>query len=145
MNEDIYKCYVRAKSDPKIGYVNKMKKLWDKIPPELILFSGKTLRDQVSRVEKNRVVMETEYRIDENQNNSNGVNNNTTEENFDLRPEHCRWHWNTNCWKSFAWGQTSINETMKDNFMQNIISINSMNFNEQNYNNTVNKTPSPIY
>ena len=34
---------------------------------------------------------------------------------------------------------------MKDNFMQNIISINSMNFNEQNYNNTVNKTPSPIY
>ena len=140
MNEDIYKCYVRAKSDSKIGYVNKMKKL----QLELILFSAKNLRDQVSRVEKNRVVMETEYRIDENQNNSNGANNNTTEESFHLRPEHCRWHWNTNCWKSRAWGQTSINETMKDNFMQNIISINSMNFNEQNYNNTVNKTPSPI-
>ena len=90
MNEDIYKCHVRAKSDPKIGYVNKMKKLWDKIQPELILFSAKTLRDQVSRVEKNRVVMETEYRIDENQNNSNGANNNTTEESFHLRPEHCR-------------------------------------------------------
>ena len=43
---------MRAKSDPKIGYVNKMKKLWDKIQPELILFSAKTLRDQVSRVEK---------------------------------------------------------------------------------------------
>ena len=81
---------MKAKSDPKIGYVNRMKKLWDEIHPELTFFPAKNLRDQGSREEKNRVVMETEYRIDENQNNSNGVNTNTTEENFDLRPEHCR-------------------------------------------------------
>ena len=55
---------MKAKSDPKIGYMNRMKKLWYKIHPELTFFSVKKLPEQASRVEKkNRVVMETEYRI----------------------------------------------------------------------------------
>ena len=57
---------MKAKSDLKIGYMNRMKNLWDKIHLELTFFSAKNLRDQASRVEKSRVVMETEYRIDKN-------------------------------------------------------------------------------
>ena len=43
---------MKAKSDPKIGYMNRMKKLWYKIHPELTFFSVKKLREQASRVEK---------------------------------------------------------------------------------------------
>ena len=57
---------MKANSDPKIGYMNRMKNLWDKIHPELTFFSAKNFLDQAIRVEKNRVVMETEYRIDKN-------------------------------------------------------------------------------
>ena len=77
-----------AKSDPKIGYMNRMKKLWDKKHSELNFFLAKNLWDQASRVEKNKVLMEAEYRIDKNQNNSNAVNNDTTEENSHLKSEH---------------------------------------------------------
>ena len=86
--------------------------------------------------------METEYRIDENQNNSNVVNNDTTEENFHLKFQHLTIN-NTSIVSDtevqtaenpVLEANTSINETIKDIFMQNITSINSMNFNEQNYN-----------
>ena len=68
-----------AKIDLKIGYMNIIKKLWDNMHLELMFFSAKKLRDQASRVEKNRVVMETQQRIHKNQNNSDVVNNDTTE------------------------------------------------------------------
>ena len=131
-----------AKSDPKIGYMNRMKKLWDEKHPELNFFSAKNLRDQASRVEKNKVVMETEYRIDKNQNNSNAVNNDTTEENSHLKSEHLAINNKSivsdtevqTVENPVPEANTSINETIKDIFMQNITSINSMNFNEQNYN-----------
>ena len=140
-----------AKSDPKIGYMNRMKKLWDEKHPELNFFSAKNLRDQASRVEKNKVVIETEYRIDKNQNNSNAVNNDTTEENSHLKSEHLAINNKSivsdtkvqTVENPVPEANTSINETIKDIFMQNIISINSMNFNDRNYNTRVNKTPSP--
>ena len=93
--------------------------------------------------------METECRIDKNQ-NSNVVNNGSTEENPHLKSEHLT---NNTSIVSDTEIQTvenpvpennkSINETIKDIFMQNITSINPMNFNERNYNTQVNKTPSP--
>ena len=95
--------------------------------------------------------METEYRIDKNQNNSNVVNNDTTEENFHLKFQHLTIN-NTSIVSDtevqtaktpVPEANTSINETIKDIFMQNITSINSMNFNDRNYNTRVNKTPSP--
>ena len=36
LNEDVYKCYVKAKSDPKIGYMNRLKSHWDELHPEFI-------------------------------------------------------------------------------------------------------------
>ena len=95
--------------------------------------------------------METEYRIDKNQNNSNAVNNDTTEENSHLKSEHLAINNKSivsdtevqTVENPVPEANTSINETIKDIFMQNITSINSMNFNDRNYNTRVNKTPSP--
>ena len=101
------KCYMKRKSDPEIGYTDRMKKLWEEIHPELTFSSGKNLRDQASRVKKkNRVVMETEHRLDEKQNNSNVANDDSTEENSNVKSEHLTINntliVNTNCRKSRA-------------------------------------------
>ena len=41
--------------------MKRMKKLWDNIHPELNHFRDKNLRDIASRVEKDNIVMETEF------------------------------------------------------------------------------------
>ena len=41
LNKDLYKCYVKAKEDPKIGNMNRLKEYWDEIHPELIIFHQK--------------------------------------------------------------------------------------------------------
>ena len=89
-NDDLYKPYMKAKSDPKIKYKNRMKKLWDKIHPDLTFFSVGNFQDQAFRTEKNRVVMERKYRIDKNQNNRSIVNNDSTEENSNVKSEHLK-------------------------------------------------------
>ena len=35
LNEDVYNCYIKSKSDPKIGYVNRLKLYWDELHPGL--------------------------------------------------------------------------------------------------------------
>ena len=77
---------MKAQIDPKIEYMKRMKNLWDEIDPELTFFSAKNLRDQVSRVEENEVVMKTEYRIDKNQNNN--VNYHSTAKNSNAKSEY---------------------------------------------------------
>ena len=81
---------MKAKSDLKIEYKNRMKKLWDKIHAELTFFSVGNLHDQAFRIEKKRVVMEKKYRIDKNQNNRSIVNNDSTEENSNVKSEHLK-------------------------------------------------------
>ena len=41
--------------------MKRFKSFWDEIYPELSFLSDKNLRDQASRIDKNKVVMETEY------------------------------------------------------------------------------------
>ena len=80
--------------------------------------------------------MEAEYRIDTNQNNSNVVNKDTTEEDSHLKSEHLTIN-NTlivsdtevqTAKNPMLEANTSINETIRDIFVQNLTSINSMNF-----------------
>ena len=59
LNEDLYKCYVKAKEDRRIGYMNRLKNYWDEIHPQLFFFTYKNLRDQASRVEKRKIAMTT--------------------------------------------------------------------------------------
>ena len=53
-NEDLHRCYNKARKDPRIGYMNRLKSYWDEIHPELSNFTSKNLRDQASRVEKRK-------------------------------------------------------------------------------------------
>ena len=54
LNEDLYKCFVKANEDRRIGYMNRLKNYWDEIHPQLSFFTSKNLRDQASRVEKRK-------------------------------------------------------------------------------------------
>ena len=61
--------------------MKRLKSYWDEIYPEFSFLSDKNLRDQASRIDKNKVVMETEYenintpKITENDLLNNGNNN----------------------------------------------------------------------
>ena len=66
LNNDLYKCDLRAKENKSLGYMTRMKSFWDEIHPEYSFLTSKLLTDQVSRVVKNKVVMEIEYRNVEN-------------------------------------------------------------------------------
>ena len=51
LNEDLRRCYNKARKDPRTGYMNRLKSYWDEIHPELSNVTSKNLRDRASRVE----------------------------------------------------------------------------------------------
>ena len=61
LKKDVYNCYLKAKEDPKIGYMKRLKKYWDELHSEFNFLSDKNIRDQASCIEKNKAVMATEY------------------------------------------------------------------------------------
>ena len=62
LKTDVYRCYIEARNDKSNGYMKRLKNLWDKMHPEYNFLSEKNLRDKASRVHKNNVVIDTEYR-----------------------------------------------------------------------------------
>ena len=50
--------------------MKRLKEKWDKIHPEFSFLNDKNLRDQVSRIEKNKDIMDTEYVHVRSNNNS---------------------------------------------------------------------------
>ena len=60
LNVDLCKCYRKAKEDPSIGYINRLKNYWDEIYPQFSYLSFKRLRDQASRVEQRKIAMTTQ-------------------------------------------------------------------------------------
>ena len=58
-----YNCYTKAKENPAIGYMKRMKQNWDIIHLNFLL-SDKNLHDQASRIIKNKIVMETKFSKD---------------------------------------------------------------------------------
>ena len=75
LNCDLYNCYKKAKENPAIGYMKRIKQNWDIIHPEFSHLSDKNLRDQASRIIKNKFVIETEFSIDSNTNWNSGSDN----------------------------------------------------------------------
>ena len=59
LNEDLHRCYNKARKDPRIGYMNRLKSYWNETHPELSNFKSKNLRDQASRVQKRKADRET--------------------------------------------------------------------------------------
>ena len=43
LNEDLHRCYNKARNDPRIGYMNRFKSYWNEIHPELSNFTSKNL------------------------------------------------------------------------------------------------------
>ena len=62
------KLLTKTKENPAIGYMKRIKQNWDIIHPEFSHLSDKNLRDQTSRIIKNKIVMETEFSTDSNTN-----------------------------------------------------------------------------
>ena len=58
---DVYQCYLTAKEDPRIGCIKRLKEKWDEFHLEYSFLTDRNLRDQASRIEKNKDVMDTEY------------------------------------------------------------------------------------
>ena len=64
LDKDLHQCYIKATSDPIIGYMNWLKQYRDEKHSELNTFSSKNLRDHVSSIIKQKVVMETDFNIE---------------------------------------------------------------------------------
>ena len=83
LNCDLYNCYTKAKENLAIGYMKRMKQNWDTIHPEFSHLTDKNLRDQASRIIKDKIVMETEFAKDSNtnlnsQSDNDDIHNNET-------------------------------------------------------------------
>ena len=52
LNQDVYQCYTKARENPAIGYMKRMKAYWDEMHPELNHLSEKHLRQQATFAEK---------------------------------------------------------------------------------------------
>ena len=52
LNQDLYKCHMEARKVPKIGYMARMKKMWDILHPELNHLTEKYLGQQATYIEK---------------------------------------------------------------------------------------------
>ena len=85
LNEDVYNCHIKAKLDPKIGYMNRLKLYWDELHTEFIHLASKNLRDQADTVKKRKINMETEENISLQQNIDNDIEiNNNTNDNHQI-------------------------------------------------------------
>ena len=66
-----------AREVPKKGYMARMKKMWDELPPELNHFTEKNLRQQATYIEKRAYLLRTANVTNSNTENSNvGESNN---------------------------------------------------------------------
>ena len=121
-----------------------MKALWDQIHPELGSFTAKKLHDQANRVEKNKVVMATEYIVHENC--SNDLTHNETNIDIDNPPvvennRDCNIETTSNI-TSISDNDDPLYESIKDLFATNIKEVKNRPFNERVYNTRINKNPS---
>ena len=58
LNYDVYKCYVNARNNPKIGYMKRMKEEWDNLHPELSHFNPEQLRQQATFVASKGIILD---------------------------------------------------------------------------------------
>ena len=59
VNCDVYQCYTKARENPKISYMKRMKQYWNNLHPEFTNFNEKQLREQATFVESKGLILET--------------------------------------------------------------------------------------
>ena len=58
LNCDVYKCSSKARENPKIGYIKRLKQEWDKLHPELAHFNQKQLGQQAAFLAVKSIILE---------------------------------------------------------------------------------------
>ena len=59
LNRDVYQCYTKARQNPKIGYMKRMRQYWGNLHPEFTNFSERQLRQQATLVKSKGLILET--------------------------------------------------------------------------------------
>ena len=145
LKRDVYRCYLTAKEDPRIGYMKRLKEKWDEIHPEYSFLSDKNLRDQASRIEKNKDAMDTEYvhfrsnnnsEVDEQTDYSNNcsetVNNSHSGSYEESQPT----------FETLTIIQQECCQSIKPLFERNYVTINKQPINERTFCTKIMKHPS---
>ena len=146
LNNDFYKCYLRAKENKSLGYMTRMKNYWDEIHSKYSFLTSKLLRDQASRVEKNKVVMATEYRNDQDTNIAPPQDNEILVEQ---QPQEVNMNENlidnTNVNIEFDNNEiieTDMHKTLNDILIQKINEYSTVDVDKRPYLTSINKKPS---
>ena len=66
LNCDLYKCYIKAKEDPSVGYMRRLKTNWLEMHPEYEQFSEKHLAQQVRFIMKKNKTLDRNLSMEEN-------------------------------------------------------------------------------
>ena len=145
LKRDVYRCYLTAKEDPIIGYMKRPKEKWDEIHPEYSFRSDKNLRDQASRIEKNKDVMDTEY-VNFRSNNNSEVDEQTDYSN------NCSENVNNSHSGSYEESQPTLEpltiiqqegvQSIRPLFERNYVTINRQSINERTFSTKIMKHPS---
>ena len=127
------------------SYIERIKEKWDEIHPEYSFLTDKTLRDQASRIEKNKDVMDTEY-VHNRSNNSSQVNeptdyrnncfetaNNSNSVSYEESQPHL---------EPLTITQQECFQTMKPLFERNYETINRQSITERTFSTKIIKHPS---
>ena len=61
LKRDVFNCYIKARENKSIGYMKRLNSYWDKVHPGFASLSDKNFRDVASRIETNRVSIDTEF------------------------------------------------------------------------------------
>ena len=126
--------------------MTRMKNYWDEIHPEYSFLTSKLLRDQASRVVKNKVVMATEYRNEQDtnivplQDNNILVEQHPQEDNMN---ENLIDNTNVNVESdNNEIIETDLYKTLNDIFIQKINEYSTVDVNNRPYLTSINKKPS---
>ena len=146
LNNDLYKCYLRAKENKCLGYMTRVKNYWDEIHSKYSFLTSKLLRDQASRVVKNKVVMATEYRNDQDTNiappQDNGILVEQKSQEVNMN-EKLIGNKNVNVESdNNEIIETDLHKTLNDIFIQKINEYSTVNVDKRPYLTSINKKPS---
>ena len=150
LNCDVYNCYMRARKDPSIGYMKRLKKYWDEIHPEFSFFTEKQLRQQSTFVENKKLVLQSNQdSINSEQlesHDGSNVNNIIDEDNYLTSvSETSNDNSNPPPLNSFRTDNdvnSELKETLKANFLKNIERFQTMPLKERPYYTKITRKPS---
>ena len=62
LNHEVYQFYTKARENPKISYIKRVKQYWENLHPEFTNFNEKQLTQQGTFVESTGLILETNLR-----------------------------------------------------------------------------------